>query len=77
MWRVYILKCQDGSFYTGITTDIERRWRQHLSGRASKYTRSHRPACIYHLSEPMTHSEALRMECRIKQLSHNKKERMK
>ena len=42
-WHLYLLRCHDGSFYAGITTDVERRFRQHAQGRGAKYTRAHPP----------------------------------
>ena len=68
-WALYILRCQDGSFYTGITTDFPRRLRQHNQGRASKYTRARRPVVALYLSSMLSHSQALREEARIKKLS--------
>jgi predicted GIY-YIG superfamily endonuclease len=43
LWYVYLLRCGDGSLYTGVTNDPERRCRQHNAGTASRYTRSRRP----------------------------------
>ena len=40
-WWVYMLRCRDGSLYTGVTTDVERRFAQHRSGTGAKYTRAH------------------------------------
>ncbi len=45
-WHLYLLRCRDGSVYAGITTDIERRFREHVAGRGAKYTRSHPPECM-------------------------------
>jgi putative endonuclease len=72
-WWVYILRCADGSLYTGITTDAERRLRQHNAGTASKYTRSRRPVeMVYHQSLP-NQSKALQREAAIKSLTRNAK----
>ena len=46
VWNLYILRCGDGSFYTGVTTDIERRVREHQEGKASRYTRTHGPVIL-------------------------------
>jgi putative endonuclease len=73
MWKVYILKCVDGRFYTGIALDVVRRFCEHLRGTASKYTRSHRPSYIYWQSDRMTHSQALKLEIQIKKMSHEQK----
>ena len=73
-WIVYILKCADGSLYTGITNDLERRIEQHNAGTAARYTRSRLPvACVYW--EPqLNQSKALKRELAIKALSRTAKE---
>lgn len=45
-WYLYLLRCRDGSLYAGITTDVERRFREHAADRGAKYTRSHPPDCV-------------------------------
>ena len=67
-WWVYILKCADGTLYTGITTDVARRLLQHNAGAASKYTRSRRPVALAHRETAKTHGDALRREIAIKKL---------
>ncbi|MCX6560610.1 MAG: GIY-YIG nuclease family protein [Candidatus Aminicenantes bacterium] len=74
VWHLYILCCGDGSFYTGVTTDIERRFREHQEGTASRYTRTHRPVGLVHREECGTRSQALSRECAVKTLSREKKE---
>ena len=75
-WVVYILLCADGSYYTGITNDPERRLAQHNAGTASRYTRSRLPAImIYQESQP-NQSQALKRELAIKALSRTAKERL-
>ena len=72
-WLVYILECGDGTLYTGITVDLDRRLAAHASGSASKYTRSRLPVrLIYHEGQP-TRSSALRREAFIKTLSRDEK----
>jgi predicted GIY-YIG superfamily endonuclease len=72
-WWVYILQCADGNLYTGITTDVERRLRQHNTGTASKYTRSRRPVeMVYRRSLP-NQSKALQREAAIKSLARSAK----
>ena len=76
LWSLYILKCCDGSFYTGITTDLERRFKMHQSGKASRYTRSHGPVEMLY-SEPCgDRSSALVRECEVKEWPRGKKERL-
>ena len=65
-WFVYILRCADGSLYTGITKDVIRRCQQHNDGTASRYTRSRRPTkLVWHEPQP-TRSSALKREAAIK-----------
>ncbi|HFQ13714.1 MAG TPA: GIY-YIG nuclease family protein [Gammaproteobacteria bacterium] len=68
-WYVYMLCCSDGSWYTGITTDPERRLRQHNGGsRGARYTRSRRPVRLVYQEACADRSSALRREYAIKQL---------
>ena len=71
---IYILRCGDGSLYTGIAKDVERRLEQHRAGRASRYTRSHLPVTLVWLREVLSWSAALREERRIKALKKAAKE---
>lgn len=71
---LYILRCGDGSLYTGIALDLERRLAQHQAGRASRYTRSRLPVTLVWRREVETWSAALREEMRIKRLSRAEKE---
>lgn len=72
-WYVYLLECHDGSLYAGITVDIERRWRQHLSGSGARYTRSHPPLRLLGYCVCANRSEASRAEHSIKQLAPARK----
>jgi putative endonuclease len=70
---VYLLRCADGSLYTGWTVDLDARLRRHAAGKASAYTRSRLPVELA-LALPMTdRSEALREEARIKALDRSGK----
>ncbi len=73
VWSLYILQCGDGSFYTGVTTDIDRRFRQHQAGRASRYTRTHQPVALVYREECGTRSRALSRECAVKALGRQAK----
>lgn len=75
-WSLYILRCGDGSFYTGVTTDIARRFREHEKGRASRYTRTHRPVVLVYREECGTRSQALLRECAVKSLGRQAKENL-
>ena len=73
MWFVYILECEDGSFYTGSTNNLEKRFLDHKSGRGGAYTRSHKPVKIVYSEKHATKSEALKREIEIKSWSREKK----
>lgn len=66
---VYVLECRDGTFYTGYTTDINRRISQHNRGIGAKYTRGRGPCKLVYSRQFVDKSEALKEEFRIKQLS--------
>jgi putative endonuclease len=72
-WMVYILRCSDGSFYTGVTNGLEKRLMGHGRGTASKYTRSRRPVTLLATSFEMNKGEALRLEMKIKKIPKAKK----
>ncbi|MBQ9109703.1 MAG: GIY-YIG nuclease family protein [Oscillospiraceae bacterium] len=72
-WWVYLLRCADGSLYTGITTDVERRTAQHNAGTGAKYTRSRGPVVPVFREEGPTKGEALRREAAIKRLPRQEK----
>ena len=74
-WFVYILRCADGSLYTGITNDVDRRCRQHNEGTAFRYTRSRRPTVLVYQEAQPSLSAALRREAAIKALSRREKMR--
>lgn len=65
-WYVYLIECVDGSVYTGVTTDIERRYLAHLSGKGARYTRAHPPSQLLASYAAGSHSDALRAELLIK-----------
>ena len=73
---VYMLKCGDGSYYTGYTTDVDRRVAEHEAGDGAKYTRGRGPFELVHVEAFETRSEALRREASIKTLDREKKERL-
>jgi putative endonuclease len=73
MWYIYIVECKDGTLYTGITTDINRRLSEHNSGKGARYTKNRRPVKLKALFEAKNRSEASKEEYRIKQLSKAEK----
>jgi putative endonuclease len=72
-WKLYILRCSDGSLYTGITVDVEARFAQHSSGTGAKYTRGRGPLELVYVEQCRDHSHALKREYQVKSLSKNDK----
>jgi putative endonuclease len=73
-WFTYIIECKDGSFYTGCTNHLIRRWHQHRNGSGAKYLRAHPPEKVVFVEQQPTQSEACKREYEIKQYSkHDKK----
>ena len=72
-WKLYMLRCGDGSLYTGITTDLERRLEEHRSGRGAKYTRGRGPLELVYAEECPDKSAALKRELEIKALPREEK----
>lgn len=67
-WQVYIILCTDDSLYTGITTDVERRFAQHVAGTGAKYFRGRPPRRLVYLEGEHDRSSASRREAQIKRL---------
>lgn len=74
VWYLYILRCRDDTLYTGITTDVEKRLEAHRSGKGAKYTRGRGPLELAYREACGTHSDALKREYQIKQLSRQEKQ---
>jgi len=72
-WFVYVLRCADGSLYTGITKDVKRRFRQHNDGTASRCTRSRRPTKLVWKEAHPSRSSALKREAAIKAMTRREK----
>ncbi|TDX51302.1 GIY-YIG nuclease family protein [Orenia marismortui] len=70
---VYILKCNDNTLYTGYTTDIKRRVKEHNNGSGAKYTRGRTPVELYYSEEHKDKSQAMQREYQIKQMSRQQK----
>ncbi len=73
MYFLYILTCKDGSLYTGITTDVARRFEEHKSGKGAHYTRGHKPEKVAYTEEYPSRSAALKREAEIKKWPREKK----
>jgi len=76
MHYTYIVECSDGTFYTGYTTDVERRVQEHNQGIGSKYTRSRLPVTLLYYEEYSSRSKAMKREYEIKDLSREEKEKI-
>lgn len=72
-WVVYLVRCSDKSLYCGISNDVQRRLKEHNSGKGAKYTRSRRPVDLIDISPEMRKPEALKLEYRIKKLPADQK----
>ena len=72
-WKVYMLRCGDGSLYTGIAVDVEQRLEVHRSGKGAKYTRGRRPVVPVYTETCSDHSIALKRELEIKAMSREQK----
>ena len=72
-WKLYILRCGDGSLYTGIALDVQARLDQHQDGTGAKYTRGRGPLELVYVEECENHSHALKREYQIKTLTKAQK----
>ena len=75
-WKLYLLRCGDGTLYCGITTDVESRLEAHRSGRGAKYTRGRGPLELVYTEDCGDHSTALKREIAIKRLTKPQKEEL-
>lgn len=76
-WFVYLLRCSDGTFYTGITTDVQRRLGEHNTGcKGARYTRARRPVALVYQEHCASRAQAARREYEVRKLSHATKESM-
>lgn len=73
-WYVYIVQCRDGSLYTGIATDVERRIADHLANKGAKYLRGRGPLKLVYKKQVGKKGQALKVESRVKRLPKHKKE---
>ncbi len=68
-WFLYLIECEDGSIYTGITVDVEKRYKAHETGKGAKYMRAHPPKRLLKVIAFVNRSEATKAEYMIKKLS--------
>lgn len=72
-WQVYILKCSDGTFYTGITNNLNLRIKKHNLGKGAKYTKNRLPVSLVYKESTLDKSQSLKREIAIKKLPRDKK----
>jgi len=70
---VYVILCEDGSFYTGYTKNLDARMKLHMKGKGARYTRIHKPKKLVYFEEYNFRAEAMRRERKMKTLGHNQK----
>jgi putative endonuclease len=75
-YYVYVLLCQDGTFYTGYAKDLNVRLRMHEQGKGARYTRTHKPKKLVYIEEFGTRKEAMHREREIKKLGHEEKKKI-
>jgi putative endonuclease len=73
-WAVYIVRCGDGTLYTGIARDVHARFSAHERGKSARYTRGRGPLALVHVEPAASHGDALRREAAIRRLSRAGKE---
>jgi predicted GIY-YIG superfamily endonuclease len=72
-WFVYVVRCRDGTLYTGISRDVEARLAKHNQGKGARYTRGRGPVALVHAERKSSHGAALRREAAIKALARDDK----
>lgn len=72
-WTVYVVKCSDGTLYTGISKNLDKRLATHNAGKGAKYTRTRRPVVLMSSAPGFTHGDALRFERLVKRLPSKRK----
>lgn len=75
-YSVYIILCEDGSYYTGYAENVKARFEQHKQGQGARHTRLHKPQKIVYTEEFESRSEAMKREREIKSFSHSQKQRL-
>ena len=73
VWHVYVLMCKDGSYYTGLTRNVERRFKEHIEGRGARYTKLKRPVGMRYFETFLNRASAVSREIEIKKLEKKEK----
>jgi len=76
VWFIYLIRCHNGNLYTGISTDVARRFSEHQAGKGAKYLRGKGPLQLVYQRKIGSHSEALKAEISVKKLPRQAKENM-
>jgi len=72
-YYVYVIQCEDGSFYTGCTKNVDSRMKLHMNGKGARYTRMHRPEKLVYVEEFDSRAEAMKKERKVKMLKRAQK----
>jgi putative endonuclease len=72
-YYVYVIRCEDGSFYTGYTKNVDSRMKLHMNGKGARYTRMHRPKKLVYAEEFSSRAEAMKRERKVKTMGHRQK----
>ncbi len=75
-WFVYMVECRDGTYYTGVSNDLNHRVEQHNLGNGAKYTRARGPVSLVYREQCADHSAALKREFAIKKLTRSQKKKL-
>ncbi len=75
-WSIYLIRCHNGHLYTGISTDVARRFAKHQAGKGAKYLRGKGPLELVYQQKIGTRSEALKAEIKVKKMSRQTKEKL-
>ncbi len=73
---VYVILCEDGTYYTGYTRNVDTRMRLHLRGKGARYTRMHKPKKLVYVERFSSRSEAMKRERKVKALGHLRKRKL-
>lgn len=76
LWYLYMVRCHQGQLYTGVSTDVTRRFAEHEAGKGARFLRGKGPLALQFQQPIGSHSEALKMEAKVKKLSKKEKERL-
>jgi putative endonuclease len=73
MWLVYIIETERRTLYTGVTNNLQKRWKKHVAGTGAKYLRANKPVKVVYKEQAKDKSSAMRRECVVKRMSRKQK----